>query len=73
MARLVRHEATGPTEVKPDPDGKSAWICACGLSQNMPFCDGNHKLAKQGDGEAEGKLYVYNKDRTAVERVVDDA
>ncbi|MEM1209954.1 MAG: hypothetical protein AAGI54_11875 [Planctomycetota bacterium] len=34
MARLVRHEATGPTEVKPDPDGKSAWICACGLSQN---------------------------------------
>ena len=73
MARLVRHEATGPTEVKPDPDGKSAWICACGLSQNLPFCDGSHKLAKQGDGETPGKLYVYNKDRTAVARVEDDS
>ena len=41
MARLVRHEATGPIEVKPQP--KSVWVCACGLSQNLPFCDGFHK------------------------------
>jgi len=73
MARMIRHEATGPIEVKPDPDGKPAFICACGLSQNMPYCDGSHKLCKAGGGEEAGKLYVYNKDRTSVERIDDDA
>jgi len=70
MARLVRHEATGPIEVK--PQDKSVWICQCGLSKNLPFCDGAHKLCKQGDGEAEGKVYVYDKTRTTVLRVEDD-
>lgn len=23
--------------------GKKYWWCACGLSQNDPFCDGSHK------------------------------
>lgn len=23
--------------------GKTYWWCACGLSQNQPFCDGSHK------------------------------
>jgi len=23
--------------------GKDYWWCACGLSQNQPFCDGKHK------------------------------
>ena len=23
--------------------GKSYWWCACGKSQNQPFCDGSHK------------------------------
>jgi len=23
--------------------GKSYWWCACGLSQQQPFCDGSHK------------------------------
>ena len=23
--------------------GKDYWWCACGLSQNQPFCDGSHK------------------------------
>ena len=23
--------------------GKSYWWCACGRSQNQPFCDGSHK------------------------------
>ncbi|MDX1681923.1 MAG: CDGSH iron-sulfur domain-containing protein [Phycisphaeraceae bacterium] len=72
MARLVRHDATGPQEVKPDPDGKSHWVCMCGLSQNLPFCDGSHKLCKQDGGEEEGKVYVYDKTRTKVERVEDD-
>ena len=73
MVRMIRHDATGPIEVKPDPEGKSAWICACGLSQNLPHCDGSHKLCKVGGGEEDGKLYVYNKDRTAVDRIDDDA
>ncbi len=29
MPRMIRHDATGPIEVKPQE--KSAWICACGL------------------------------------------
>ncbi|MEO0586331.1 MAG: CDGSH iron-sulfur domain-containing protein [Planctomycetota bacterium] len=73
MARMIRHEDTGPIELKPDPEGKSAWICACGLSQNLPHCDGSHKLCKQDGGEEPGKLYIYNKERTAVARIEDDA
>lgn len=23
--------------------GRDYWWCACGLSQNQPFCDGSHK------------------------------
>ena len=71
MARMIRHEATGPIEIPPQE--KSVWVCACGLSQDLPHCDGSHKLCKQGDGEAEGKLYVYNRQRTEIERSDDDA
>ncbi len=62
MARLIRHEATGPIEVP--PQDKSVWICACGLSKNQPFCDGAHKACRQQ--ETEGKLYRYDGE-TAVE------
>jgi len=61
MARLVRHDATGPIEVK--PQDKSVWICACGLSQNTPFCDGSHNKSRK---EEAGKVYVYNDARTEV-------
>ncbi len=67
MARMIRHDATGPQEVK--PQDKSAWICMCGLSQNLPHCDGSHKLAKQ---EEPGKCCVYDKDRKSVVEVRDD-
>lgn len=55
MARLIRHDATGPHEIK--PSDKSTWICMCGLSQDYPLCDGTHKLCRQQEDES--KLYKY--------------
>ncbi len=68
MARLVRHTATGPQEVKPQE--KSVWICMCGLSQNPPFCDGAHKAARQEEAD---KCYVYDHDRSRVVEVKDES
>jgi CDGSH-type Zn-finger protein len=65
MARLVRHDATGPAEIK--PQAKSVWVCQCGLSQNQPLCDGSHKTARQNDKV--GMLCVYDKSRTKVVEV----
>ena len=61
MPRMIYLDADGPQEVK--PSDQSAWICMCGLSQNMPFCDGAHKKTRQED---KGKLYVYDKNRENV-------
>ena len=58
MARLIKHTATGPLEVK--PSDKSVWVCMCGLSKTYPFCDGHHKIARQK--EQAGKTYVYSED-----------
>ena len=55
MPRLVRHDATGPIRI--DPQDKPIFICACGLTQNKPFCDGSHKACK---AEAPDKVYVYD-------------
>ncbi len=68
MPRLIRHDATGPIEVPPQE--KSVWICACGLTQNAPFCDGAHKLCRKH--EEDGKLYTYDKDKQTVVEVRDD-
>jgi CDGSH-type Zn-finger protein len=67
MARLIRHEETGPIEVKPQE--KSAWICACGLTQDGPYCDGSHSKARK---EEDGKLYIYNNDATEIAEERDD-
>lgn len=62
MARLIKHTATGPIEIK--PSAESTWVCMCGLSRDYPRCDGSHKLARQQ--EQEGKVYRFDGD-TAVE------
>ncbi len=67
MARLIRHDATEPYRV--DPQDKPVFICACGLSQNLPFCDGSHKTARQ---EPAGKLCIYNAQRTVVVETRED-
>ena len=69
MARLVPHTATGPAEIKPSE--KSTWICMCGLSQNLPLCDGAHKLARQN--EPAGKLCIYDTSRTKIIETRDQA
>ena len=68
MPRLIRCEATGPIEIPPQE--KSVWVCACGLSQNLPHCDGSHKLCRKN--EEGGKLHVYDKDRKQVVEVRED-
>ena len=57
MARMVKRNRDHPYEVKVGAEVQ--YICACGLSANLPFCDGSHKLTQ---GEAAGKLYWYDED-----------
>jgi CDGSH-type Zn-finger protein len=60
MPRLIRIDATRPYKIEPKdfpPDGKSIWICACGLTRTPPFCDKSHKAC---DAEQAGTLYTYD-------------
>jgi CDGSH-type Zn-finger protein len=60
MARLVRIDRPGPYKIEPKdfpPDGKSIWICGCGLSETMPYCDKSHKACAN---ETPGALYSYD-------------
>ena len=61
MARMVRHEATGPYRI--DPQDKPVFICACGLSQNLPHCDGSHSRCRD---ERSGTLFIYDAVRQKV-------
>ena len=68
MARMIRHEATGPIRI--DPQDKPIFICGCGLTKNVPFCDGSHKAC---NGEQPDKLYIYDSAREQVIEERDDA
>ena len=56
MSRLIKHEMNHPYEV-PEGTELPAYICACGLSKNKPFCDGSHKKTRD---EVPGETYVYD-------------
>ncbi|MCY0860119.1 MAG: CDGSH iron-sulfur domain-containing protein [Sulfolobaceae archaeon] len=56
MARLVRHDRNHPYEITTQ-SGEKIYVCACGLSQHKPFCDGSHKRTLD---EEPGKLYIYD-------------
>ena len=68
MPRLVPNSASGPIEIKPQKE--SVWICACGLSQNHPHCDGSHNTARKN--EPAGKVCVYDSTRTRIVEVRDE-
>ena len=59
MARIVKRTATGPYRV--DVSMEPQFICGCGLSKNLPFCDGTHKTTARSEDPA--KLYWYDGER----------
>jgi CDGSH-type Zn-finger protein len=61
MARLVRFDRDGPHRI--DPQDKPVFICGCGLSQNLPFCDGSHNACRS---EQPGVIYIYDETRQEV-------
>jgi len=61
MARMIRHDATGPHRI--DPQDAPVFLCACGLTQNPPLCDGSHAACRN---EEPGTLYVYDETRTKI-------
>jgi CDGSH-type Zn-finger protein len=78
MPRIVRHEQSAPIKIDPNakPGEPNAWprdeqgnlkpvfVCACGLSDRFPFCDGTHKTTCKA--EQPGVVYTYDKATKAV-------
>jgi CDGSH-type Zn-finger protein len=61
MARLVPISRDGPYEITPQP--RSVWACGCGLSKNLPLCDGSHVQAR---AESKDTIQVYDTARRKV-------
>lgn len=57
MARLVKRFRNKPYAVT--VGGETRYICGCGLSATLPFCDGTHKSTRD---EEPGKLYWYDEE-----------
>ena len=57
MARIVKHTRQEPFEIA--VGGETQYICACGLSANLPYCDGSHAHTA---GEDAAALYWYDGD-----------
>jgi CDGSH-type Zn-finger protein len=57
-APIIAQKAPFPVKVT---EGKSYFWCACGRSQNQPFCDGSHKgtglTPVKHTAERDGKLF----------------
>ncbi len=73
MPRLIRIDRSTPYKIPPEEfpkDGKSLWICGCGLSRTMPLCDQTHKSCCPN--EKPGELHVYDDTRTRVVEVRTD-
>lgn len=70
MPRLVRLTHNGPIKVEP-PLEKPLFICACGLSQKYPICDGSHKACKQTEPDPNA-LYIYDADRKRITDIRSD-
>jgi CDGSH-type Zn-finger protein len=56
MSRLVEHDRKAPYEIAEGTE-LPLYICACGLSKNLPFCDGSHKRTRD---EEDTGLYRYD-------------
>ncbi len=63
MARMIRLDATGPIKIPPSEE--TVYICACGLSQKLPYCDGAHKRTHS---EPDGEVCVYDDARCEIVR-----
>jgi CDGSH-type Zn-finger protein len=53
---MVKRTASAPMKI--EVGGEVKWICACGLSNKQPFCDGSHKSL--GTAEEGAQLCWYD-------------
>lgn len=60
MPRIVKHEKKSPNVIEEKDAKFPLHICACGLSRNLPYCDGSHDRTRD---EADTAVYVYDGDK----------